>query len=224
MAPPLRYERSVGALTSEELTALREKRVCVVGCGGLGGYALEMLTRLGVLNVTVVDGDVFSQSNLNRQLLCTEKNIGELKSAAAVKRVEEINSEVKICARGVYVDEENAAEILRGHDAIIDALDNVPARLLVEKHAQTLNIPLIHGAMQNWLAHIAVVMPGDRTLEKFYGAFTPPPASVPSFTPAFCAAMQVSETIKLLCGKETLARGQVLVFDLYDNSMNIIIV
>ena len=214
----------MGALTQEELAALREKRVCIVGCGGLGGYVLEMLARAGVLNITVADGDVFAESNLNRQILCTESNIGALKIESAIKRVRKINSEVAISALAEYVNEDNAMEILSGHDVIIDALDNVDSRLLIERFAETLNIPLIHGAMQDWVAHIAVVMPGDKTLTKLYGAFHPPPPAVPSFTPAFCAAIQVSETIKLLCGKKTLESGKVLIFDLYDNSMNVITV
>ena len=215
-----RYARTVGTLTQDEVSALHIKRVCIVGCGGLGGYIMEMLARIGIMNITAVDGDVFSESNLNRQLLCTEKNIGEYKAGCAAQRISQINSEVKICAHKVYLDEENAEEILRNHDVLIDALDNVPSRLLLEKHAEMLNIPLVHGAVREWFAQIAVVMPGDRMLSKLYGASANVPLSVPSFTPAFCASLQVSETIKLLCGKESSARSRFLIFDLYDNRMN----
>ena len=214
-----RYAKTVGTLTPDEANALHHKRVCIVGCGGLGGNVLEMLARIGVLNITVVDGDVFAESNLNRQVLCTEKNIGEHKTDHAVQRVNSINSTVKIVAQRVFLDDANATEILRDHDVIIDALDNVPARLLLEKHAEALNIPLIHGAIHGWMAQVAVVMPGDRTTSKLYSVSSPPPPSTPSFTPTLCAAIQVSETIKLLCGKQTLARGQLLVFDLFDNSI-----
>jgi len=217
-----RYNRAVGALTRDELAGLHEKHVCIVGCGGLGGYILEMLARAGVLHITVADGDVFAESNLNRQILCTEANIGTHKTEAAIKRIREINSDVILCTHGEYLGEENAVEFLSGHDVIVDALDNAASRLLLERFAESLNTPLVHGAMQDWVAHIAVVMPGDRTLSKFYGSFTPPPPAVPSFTPAFCAAIQVSETIKLLCGKKPPERGKVLIFDLYDNSMNVI--
>jgi molybdopterin/thiamine biosynthesis adenylyltransferase len=216
-----RYVKTVGTLTPDEVTLVRTKRVCIIGCGGLGGYILEMLARAGIMHITVVDGDVFSKSNLNRQLLCTEENIGEYKADHAVRRIEKINSEVHIRAHNVYLGEENAEEILRNHDVAIDALDNVPSRLLLEKYAEKLNMPLVHGAIHNWLSQIAVVMPGDRTLTRLYGTSQGQPPAVPPFTPPLCAALQVSQTIKLLCGRETLARGQLLVFDLYDNSVNV---
>ena len=214
-----RYIRTVGTLMPDEINALHQKRVCIVGCGGLGGNILEMLARIGVLNITVVDGDVFAESNLNRQILCTEKNIGEHKTDHAVQRVKSINSEVKIIAHKVLVVEENAAEILGDHDVIIDALDNVSSRLLLEKYGEALNIPLIHGAIHGWMAQVAVIMPGDRILSRLYSALTTQPPSAPSFTPTLCASIQVSETIKLLCGRETLARGKLLMFDLFDNSV-----
>jgi len=215
-----RYSRTLGALTYEEMSVLHEKSVCIVGCGGLGGYILEMLARIGVSSISVADGDVFAESNLNRQLLCTEKNIGIHKTEAAKKRVAEINSNVTFYSKAEFITEENVEEFLQGHDVIIDALDNADSRLLLERFAEKLGIPLIHGAVQDWIAHVAVVRPGDRTLSKFYGSFITPPPAVPSFTPAFCACVQVSETVKLLCGKETLRSGQILIFDLYDNSVN----
>jgi len=217
-----RYSRTIGALTPEEMAMLHEKSVCIIGCGGLGGHILEMLARIGVLSISVADGDVFAESNLNRQLLCTEKNIGTYKTEAALKRVAEINSNVTLHPRAEYISEKNVEEFLQGHDVIIDALDNADTRLLLERFAEKLNIPLIHGAVQDWIAHVAVVRPGDKTLSKFYSSFVTPPPAVPSFTPAFCACVQVSETVKLLCGKETLKSGQILIFDLYDNSVNVI--
>ena len=219
-----RYAKTLGALTEDEITALHTRRVCVVGCGGLGGYAAEMLARTGVLNISVIDGDIFSQSNLNRQLLCTGETIGALKADCTARRVREINPAVTVRAHTVFLNEENAAELLRDHDAIIDALDNVPSRLLLEQYAETLNIPLIHGAVREWFAQIAVIMPGDRILGKLYNTSTPPSPSVPPFTPALCAALQVSETIKLLCGRESPARGKLLFFDLTENTVNNFIV
>ena len=215
-----RYTRNIGTLTLDEMNTLQKKRVCIIGCGGLGGHILEMLTRIGILNITVVDGDVFSPSNLNRQVLCTEKNIGEYKAVHAVQRVKQINSAVTISAHTMFLNDDNAEAILHGHDVIVDALDNVPTRLLLEKHAEALNIPLIHGAIHGWMAQIAVIMPGDKILSRLYGtAAKAPTPTNPSFTPAFCASLQVSETVKLLCGKETLAKNQLLMFDLRDNSM-----
>jgi len=215
-----RFKRNIGALTAEEQKILSGKKVFVAGCGGLGGYIIEMLSRLGCLNITVADGDVFGETNLNRQILCTENNLGKSKAQEAAVRIKEINSDINIIAHSEYITEENAEKLLQGHDVIIDALDNIPSRLLLEKYAEKAGIPIIHGAIQGWLAQIAVIMPGDRLLEKLYKSRESAPPPVPSFTPAFCASLQVSEAVKLLCGKETLAKGELLVFDLTDNSIN----
>jgi len=199
---------------------LSQKRVFVAGCGGLGGYAVEMLSRAGVLHISVADGDVFSRSNLNRQLLCTEATIGASKAACAAVRAGEINPAVQVRVHPAYINEENAEGLLRDHDAVIDALDNVPSRLLLERCAETLDIPLIHGAVREWFAQIAVIMPGDRILAKLYGEAAAATPSVPPFTPALCAALQVSETIKLLCGRDSPAKRRLLIFDLLDYSVN----
>jgi molybdopterin/thiamine biosynthesis adenylyltransferase len=216
-----RYKRTLGVLTEGEIAGLGEKRVFVAGCGGLGGYILEMIARLGIKNITLADGDVFCETNLNRQILCTENNIGRTKTEAAVLRIREINSEAIVQSFNVFIDEQNAKELLQNHDVIMDALDNIPSRLLLEKYAEKLNIPLIHGAIDGWFSQTAVVMPGDRTLEKLYQSCTSVPPPVPSFTPAFCASLQVSEMVKLLINKETLPRHHILLCDLYDYSMDI---
>ena len=82
-----RHSRNIPSLSIEEMEKLAESRVLVVGCGGLGGNIIEHLTRAGVGSLTVVDGDVFEESNLNRQLLSTSENLGQKKAAAAAERV-----------------------------------------------------------------------------------------------------------------------------------------
>ena len=86
-----RYIRNLGALTEEECAVLRGKTVFVAGCGGLGGYLIEMLLRLGVGEIRAADGDVFEASNLNRQLLSSPSTLGSGKAAAAAARAKEIN-------------------------------------------------------------------------------------------------------------------------------------
>jgi len=87
MTVPKRYSRNIKALSEGESASLAGKRVCVVGCGGLGGYCLEQLARIGVGTLVAVDGDVFEDSNLNRQILATEVNLGQPKVQAAVERI-----------------------------------------------------------------------------------------------------------------------------------------
>ena len=91
-----RYSRNMNMLSPEENERLRSFRACVVGCGGLGGYVIELLGRLGVGTITAVDGDVFDETNLNRQLLSTEELLGESKALAAEARMKKVNSGVTV--------------------------------------------------------------------------------------------------------------------------------
>ena len=221
-----RYERNIGALTQTEQELLSVKRAVLVGCGGLGGYIAECLTRIGLGHLTLIDGDVFTASNLNRQLISLETNLGKNKAAEAKKRLLEIRSDLSIEAFEIFLNEENAGEILKGHDIIIDALDNVKTRLLIENTANSLGIPLIHGAVEAWCAQVCTVFPGDFTLAMLYSnaqqtAIEKPP-SILSFAPAFCASLQAAEAVKVLLNKENILRKKLLNADMRNSSFEII--
>ena len=218
-----RYERNMGAITEAEQEILKTKRAVIIGCGGLGCYSAEFLARIGIGHLKLVDGDVFAASNLNRQLNSFETNLGKNKAEAAKERLLQIDSSLSIEAAGVFLSEENSSELLKNHDIIIDALDSVKTRLLVEKTGGRLRIPVIHGAVEQWNAQVCTVFPGDNTLSVIYhpgrefGA-----ASVLSFTPAFCASIQAAEAVKVLLGKENILRKKLLTADLKNNSFDII--
>jgi molybdopterin/thiamine biosynthesis adenylyltransferase len=165
-----RYSRNMNMLSPEENERLRSYKACVVGCGGLGGYVIEQLGRLGVGAITAVDGDVFDETNLNRQLLSSEELIGESKAFAAKERMKKVNSEVRVNPVRAFVTAENCDEIIAGHDVVIDALDNMTARRLLEQRCEKQNLPLIHGAIAGWYGQVSAIMPGDRTLQKIYPA------------------------------------------------------
>lgn len=223
-----RYERNVGAISREENELLRGKKVCVAGCGGLGGGVIEGLARVGVGYIRAVDGDVFDETNLNRQLLSSEKNLGKSKAEEAVRRIGEINSQVDAEAVGCFIDDSNAADILKGVDAVVDALDDAGARLIVEAACEKLGIPMIHGAIGGWNGQVAVVMPGDRMMEALYGSeFTEnargeEAAGNPYFTPAVISAIQVAETVKVLTGRDSVLRNGLLMIDLLDHQYEIV--
>lgn len=211
-----RYLRSLGALTEEELAQLRTKRVCVLGCGGLGGYAVELLARLGVGALTVVDGDFFARSNLNRQLLADEGSLGTGKAQTAAERVRSINPDVRVAAVPQYLTEENADELLRGHDLVIDALDSIAARRIAAAACDRLGLPLVHGAISGWCVQVAVILPGSGALEKIYPAKAgeaPAPSSL-SFTPALAASVQAAEAVKLLVRRQAALQSRLLLVDL----------
>ena len=163
-----RYIRNLGALTEQECAMLRTKAVFVAGCGGLGGYLIEMLLRLGVGIIRAADGDVFEASNLNRQLLSSVQSLGEPKVEAAARRAAAVNPNVRFEAVPEFVTVENAAELVRDCDAVLDALDNIPSRRILARACAEARIPLIHGAIRGWCAQAAVVMPGNDLIDSIY--------------------------------------------------------
>jgi len=206
-----------------EQEKLKKSKVCVLGCGGLGGYIIEFLVRLGVGFITAVDADHFDITNLNRQLLATEKNIDKCKASEAKKRAEIVNSEVEVKAVCEFLNEENEVEILQGHDIIIDALDDITTRKRVQKVAKDLEIPLIHGAIAGWYGQVCTIMPGDDLLDRLYRTDKSQGEEErlgnPSFTPALVASIEVSEAIKVLLSKGVILRKEVIYIDLLDGEI-----
>ena len=214
-----RYIRNLGALTEKECALLRTKTVFVVGCGGLGGYLVEMLLRLGVGAIRAADGDTFEASNLNRQLLSSPQALGQSKAEAAAMRAALVNPDVRFDAIPEFVTEENAAELIRGCDAVLDALDNIQARRILARACAEEGIPMIHGAICGWSAQAAVILPGDDLIDRIYpeGARLSSKTSL-SFTPPFCAAMQAALCTRLLVGRP-VESGRLTMADLLDMEM-----
>jgi molybdopterin/thiamine biosynthesis adenylyltransferase len=217
-----RYEKNIGTIGTDGQTILSESCAAVIGCGGLGGWIIELLARAGIGKLIVVDGDVFSKSNLNRQILCTEDNIGKNKSEAAARRVEVVNSNVKIKSVPLFLNEDNSNEILSGCDIAFDALDNIRSRSILCEAARVLNIPVIHGAVAGWFGQVSVILPGNRLLCDIWknqsdkGIETV--LGVMPFTPSLVASLQVSEGIKFLIGKgENLPCDSLLYADMLKN-------
>ena len=214
-----RYIRNLGALTAEECALLRTKTVFVAGCGGLGGYVVEMLLRLGVGTIRAADGDAFEASNLNRQLLSSPQALGMPKAEAAAARAALVNPDVRFVPIPEFVTEENAARLIRGCDAVLDALDNIEARRILARACAEEGIPMIHGAICGWSAQAAVILPGDDLIGRIYpeGARLNSKTSL-SFTPPFCAALQVALCTRLLTGRP-LESGRLYLADLQDMEM-----
>lgn len=221
-----RYQRNMSALSPEENQKLKDFHVVVVGCGGLGGYLIEMLARLGIGTLTVIDGDVFDETNLNRQLLSTEENLGMPKVQAALERIVSVNSQTKVIPIYGLLTGDNGLKIVSGKDLVFDALDNVHTRLTLETLCETAGVPMVHGAIAGWFGQVAVVMPGDRTLHSIL------PEDVnkgietelgnPAFTPALVASIEVAEGLKVLLGREGVLRNKLLTIDLLSQEYEIL--
>lgn len=217
-----RYERNIPALTEAECDILRGKRVLVVGCGGLGGHLIDMLARIGIGSLRVVDGDVFEPTNLNRQLLSEVPLLGVNKAKAAAAKVSRVNPEVRVEAVDSFLTEANVRGLLLFCDAVLDGLDNIESRRILAKECARAGIPYIYGAVNGWVAQAAVSMPGDHLVETLYpkGAALKN-KSVLSFTPALCASMQVSLCVKLLVGRP-VETGTLYYFDLLNQEFETI--
>ncbi len=233
----VRYLRN-GIFSDMDQAMLKRKKVAVIGCGGLGGYVIEMLARLGIGHLVLCDGDVFDESNLNRQLISTEANIGKSKAHEAAKRVAAINSSVTVTVRDEKLTGQKGRGIIYGCDLVIDALDTPEDKVLLEALCDELEIPLVHGAICGWFGQVAVVFPGDELLYRFYecrdvaedeefeGLYeiydSGEEYGNPAFTPALVASMQVSEAVKLLLNTGDHMAGFITLIDLYYNETQIV--
>lgn len=216
---PARYQRNRETIPVSGQQTLLRSRVAVLGCGGLGGYVIEELARLGVGTILALDPDVFEEHNLNRQILSSIEGLGEAKVAAAARRVAQINPAVDLVPVQRAFDRENGPALLSGATVVVDALDNVGTRLELAQVCRDLAIPLVHGAIAGWYWQVATQLPdqdislclasaagGQKGVETRLGN--------PSFTPAVVASLQVAEVCKLILGQGTPLAGRMLVGNL----------
>lgn len=197
-----RYVRNIPALTEAECRLLQEKRVLIVGCGGLGGHLADQLARLGVGYLRIADGDTLEPTNLNRQILAEVPLLGLSKARAAAAKILRVNPEVQLDVIDTFLTADNAPSLVSGCDVVLDGLDNIPSRRLLAKVAEKAGIPYVYGAVQGWVAQAAVSLPGDGLLDALYPQDSPAmDNSILSFTPALCAAMQAALCTKLLVGR-----------------------
>ena len=219
-----RYERNFNLVTEEEFKIIQKLKVAIIGLGGLGGNITEMIVRFGFKNIILVDYDVFDETNLNRQILSSEANVGKSKADEALKRVKTINSEVNTIIYKEKMTYELGKKIIKGCDLVFDALDNVETRLQLSKVCDEYNIPLIHGAIDGWYGQVSVVTNHSKVIEHIYTDDKGKSSGLgnPSFTPAIIAGIQVSEGIKYILKKGGYLENKVLFIDLLHHMYEII--
>ncbi|MDD2271640.1 MAG: HesA/MoeB/ThiF family protein [Desulfuromonadaceae bacterium] len=218
---PARYQRNQNMISTAEQLLLFRSRIAVIGCGGLGGYVIEELARLGVGGIVAIDPDVFEEHNLNRQLLATPRTLGQAKAKAALNRVNEINPAVTVTPIIDAFCEANGHDLLNGVTVVVDALDCISCRLELAEICTEMQIPLVHGAIGGWYGHVATQLPGDTTVQSIYrnwvqGKGIEKELGNPAFTPAVVASLQVAEACKIVLGKGELLRRRKLSIDLLD--------
>ena len=226
---PKRYKRNLGVVSPSEQVKLLQSKVAVIGAGGLGGTVLELLTRMGIGELIIADKDIIGDSNLNRQILSKETNLGQSKTEVAVKRVKEINSSIDITGHSVFIDLNNVKKIIKGAEVVVDALDNLPVRFMLQRACQDLKIPLVHGAIAGFNGQLTTIFPEDKGLELIYGSDKNLPEhgsevtlGAPTVTPALIASLEVQEVIKILLKRGKLFRNRLLYLDIEEGTMEIL--
>lgn len=216
---PARYQRNRETVSTADQLTLLQSSVAVIGCGGLGGYVVEELARLGVGRLVVIDPDYFEEHNLNRQLFSLPANLGHPKAAVAQKRVAALNPSVELLPLQETFSSDNGPELLAGVQLAVDCLDSIPVRLELAEVCEVHEIPLVHGAIAGWYGQVTTQFPGDRTLQTLYqnwveGKGVEQRLGNPAFTPAVIASLEVAEVCKVLLGREDTLRRRLLSVDL----------
>lgn len=220
-----RYSRNLGTFTEEELEIINRKNICIIGCGGLGGYVANGFARFGVNKITLVDGDVFQEHNLNRQLFSTVENININKAKATEEILRKINPTVKIVSIEEMIQEDNYKKILKNQDLVIDCLDNSRSRIFLGKVCSEENIQLIHGAISGWYGQVANIFPNNEMMGKIYpiGLKNEKEKSEENGMVVFIAQMissiQISEGLKFLLNKKGLKNNEIMHIDMLHNEI-----
>lgn len=220
----LRYDRQIKLFGEAGQDKLKDAKVFIAGAGGLGSPILIYLAAAGIGRITLVDRDVVELSNLNRQILHWEKDIGKSKALSAGEKLREMNSDICIKAIPETLDENNASSLVGDADLIIDAMDNFEARYLLNRTALANDIPFIHGAIYGFHGQATTVLPGETPCLRCIFARAPPPATFPviGVTPGVIGLIQAAEAIKYLTGMGELLTNKLLIWDGLKPSMETI--
>jgi adenylyltransferase/sulfurtransferase len=216
--------RDIGELGQQKLF---NAKVLVCGAGGLGSPALTYLAAAGVGNIGLCDFDVVSPSNLNRQILYNASEIGRQKAYIAKEKLEKFNPDVKITAYSEKLTEENAGDIFKNYDVVIDAADNFPSRYLINAAAYKNSVPLVCGAVCEFEGILTTIVPKENT--SCFQCIYPFKPSTKLTAKTFgilgaiagtIGSMQALEAIKLILGLHCL-KNNVLIFNGIENTYRV---
>jgi sulfur-carrier protein adenylyltransferase/sulfurtransferase len=200
---------------------LKNAKVVVVGAGGLGCPVLQYLTSAGVGTISIIDHDVVSLSNLQRQILYSVDDLNQPKAEVAVSKLKRLNPNITFQINQTKINSSNALQLLNDFNVIVDCTDNFPTRYLLNDASVLLNIPLVYGSIFRYEGQVAVFnLKGSATYRDLY-LLPPLPNSVPSceeggvlgVLPGIIGSMQANETIKVITGIGTPLSGKLLVLD-----------
>jgi len=204
--------REIGEAGQEKL---KRASVFIAGAGGLGSPAAIYLTAAGIGRIRLVDHDRVDRSNLNRQVLHWDNDIGRSKVESATEKLKRLNPEVEIEAIEETITEANLAHLLAGFDLIVDAMDNLPTRYLLNKAALDQNIPFFHGAIYGFEGRAMTIIPHKTACLRcvYRGVIPEEKFPVIGVTPAVIGCIQATEVIKYIVGIGELLTNKLLNYD-----------
>ncbi len=213
-----RYKRQIlidgwGSETQEKLSA---SKVFIAGAGGLGCPVALNLTSAGVGNITICDCDTVDISNLNRQFLHAEKNIGFDKTTSAIQPLSQYNSSINFTPISCKITSDNVEELVGDADIILDCLDNFAARYALNQCAVNKKIPLIHGAVWGMEGRVTVFYPPEAPcLSCLFPVAAKPEETIPivGVVPSATGSIQAMEAIQYLRGASPSLLGKMLIMD-----------
>ena len=213
-----RYDRQIMiyGFGEEGQEKLKKARVFIAGAGGLGSPTAIYLAVAGIGTIRMADHDTVELSNLNRQVLHWDENIGGEKAHSALNKLQKLNPDVRIEALGKTITEDNALQLVADSDLIVDAMDNLPTRYLLNRTAIQKGIPFFHGAVYGFEGRAMTVIPGKSAcLNCVYHGATVPREKFPviGVTPAVIGCIQATEVIKYLTGLGELLTNRLLNYD-----------
>ncbi len=217
-----RYERQIPLLGADGQERIMDARIFVAGAGGLGSLISLYLAAAGIGRIAIADFDTVDPSNLNRQILHWDDDVGRMKVDSAREKLKGINPDVEIEVISEKIDEDNVSKLVGGSDLIVDAMDNFRARYLLNKAAIARNIPLFHGAVHGFDGQVTTVIPGETACLRCIFPNNPPEGVFPIIgaTCGVVASIQVTEVLKYISCTGTLAVNRLLFWNGADTTMS----
>ena len=220
----MRYDRQtiLPEIGEEGQKKLLDAKVLIVGVGGLGSPIALYLAGAGVGCIGLVDDDVVSISNLQRQVLYSEKELGKSKAVCAAERLSALNSEIKIQPYSTRLTGDNAFDIIGEYDMVVDGCDNFATRYLINDNCIQQGKPYIYGAICGFEGQVSVFNFGKRKKsyrdlypdEEEMKRMPPPPKGVMGITPAVVGSIEATEVLKVIGGFGDVLAGELWTIDL----------
>jgi len=216
-----RYDRQIRVFGEESQEKLKNSKVAVVGLGGLGCPASLFLAAAGVGELKLIDFEGIELSNLNRQILHWEEDVGEKeKTTSAQEKLKRLNSDIEVEVFNVKISEKTL-DVLEDVHVILDALDNFETRYLLNEFAVEENIPYVHAAVEGTHGQMTTIIPGETPCLRCM--FSEPPEKKETFpilgtTSGLFGVMLANEVIKVLTGKGEPLKGELSIFDIGSNN------